>query len=350
MQHAIKRDSNIELLRIISIIGVFILHQNGGIISQSEGVNTGTLYLLECFFIGSVNLFMLISGYFMSERHTVSIWKAVNLLFMVSFFKFIRYFTGLYISGGVFELVTFLKSIVPSNQFINLYLTVYIFSPFIGFMTGKLSREQMKRLLIIEIILFSIIPTFFYIINDIFQLSISTLWTVTVDGAASGYSVVNYFLMFSVGIYIRRYGQEKKFTNLLLKFGVCVVLLFFLTVGAELLHEGGRWTIWAYCNPLVIWIAVLWFELFRKFKFKSYFINHLSRSVIVMFLIHRDFFTLINMEYIATENAVLMVMHILGNGLVIYMISWGIWAIYINTIEKILILFEKGHSINITCE
>ncbi|WP_028236521.1 hypothetical protein [Pseudobutyrivibrio sp. MD2005] len=111
-----QRDSNIELLRIISIIGVFVLHQNGGAITQSSGINTWGLYLGECVFIGSVNLFMLISGYFMAERHSVSGWKVINLLIMVSFFKIIRYFVSIYSVSGVFNAVDFIRYIVPSNH------------------------------------------------------------------------------------------------------------------------------------------------------------------------------------------------------------------------------------------
>ena len=66
-----QRESNLELLRIIAMCGVIILHYNNPLIGKAfELVKDNTLnywiiHFLESLFICSVNLFMVISGYFM---------------------------------------------------------------------------------------------------------------------------------------------------------------------------------------------------------------------------------------------------------------------------------------------
>ena len=75
-----ERQSNIELLRILAIMGVIVLHYNNpligrGITYAKEGsVNFYILYFLESLFACGVDLFMLISGYFMCESKKKSVW------------------------------------------------------------------------------------------------------------------------------------------------------------------------------------------------------------------------------------------------------------------------------------
>ena len=67
-----KRQTNIELLRIISMLGIIVLHYNnsdmGGGFLYATGLNRAILMFLESIFICGVNLYVLISGYFLCER------------------------------------------------------------------------------------------------------------------------------------------------------------------------------------------------------------------------------------------------------------------------------------------
>ena len=66
------RQSNIELLRIISMLGIIVLHYNnsdmGGGFLHAVGLNRFILMFLESIFICGVNLYILISGYFFCEQ------------------------------------------------------------------------------------------------------------------------------------------------------------------------------------------------------------------------------------------------------------------------------------------
>lgn len=68
-----KRESNIELLRILAMIGVIVLHYNnseiGGALKyvQPDSLNEIILLALESMFICAVDVFVLITGYFLSN-------------------------------------------------------------------------------------------------------------------------------------------------------------------------------------------------------------------------------------------------------------------------------------------
>jgi peptidoglycan/LPS O-acetylase OafA/YrhL len=82
------RNSNIELLRIITILGVFFLHLynpliGGGIKLCNSQINEFLLRILESQFVCSVNLFILISGFFLSKQKGLHIVKPIKLLVQV---------------------------------------------------------------------------------------------------------------------------------------------------------------------------------------------------------------------------------------------------------------------------
>lgn len=85
-----ERQSNIELLRIVAIIGVIILHYNGEYafdVVEQTGINCWILCSLESVFICAVNVFVLITGYFLSCTEKRNLWKAIELVVQRSFFS-----------------------------------------------------------------------------------------------------------------------------------------------------------------------------------------------------------------------------------------------------------------------
>ena len=87
-----QRQSNIELLRIISILMIVIHHVLVHGIYNS--VNNSTLHFIDSFVIYGVNIFLLISGYFTLNLK----WKSViNLFWICSFWKLFHLFYETYI-------------------------------------------------------------------------------------------------------------------------------------------------------------------------------------------------------------------------------------------------------------
>lgn len=86
-----KRKSNIELLRIILIIMIIVLHyfneKLGGYFSY---VHAGSIsfyfaHILESLSIVAVNVFVLITGYFSVNKHSINISKVLRLVLIMIF-------------------------------------------------------------------------------------------------------------------------------------------------------------------------------------------------------------------------------------------------------------------------
>lgn len=113
-----ERQSNIELLRILVIIGVVILHYNnpgigGGLKYAEEGsINFYILYFLESMFVCAVDLFMLISGYFMCNSKRVNLWKPIELLVQVAAFKEMSYFLRVEMHSTPFSIKSMITSLL----------------------------------------------------------------------------------------------------------------------------------------------------------------------------------------------------------------------------------------------
>ena len=69
MERKIKRNPNIELLRIISMMMVLVLHclSWGGALDYRSGIQLYVYWWLEALAIVAVDIFVLISGYFLVE-------------------------------------------------------------------------------------------------------------------------------------------------------------------------------------------------------------------------------------------------------------------------------------------
>ena len=121
-KRSLTRNSNIELLRILSIIGVIILHYNyelyGGAFSYvtPHSINEFILYLLEYSNIVAVDIFVLISGYFLSQNNSRSIIKPLKLIVQVIFIAAVFY---------LFDRIVFNTTSVV--DFINRWCGIYWF-------------------------------------------------------------------------------------------------------------------------------------------------------------------------------------------------------------------------------
>lgn len=91
-----KRQSNVELLRIMAMIGVIVLHyiaEPGEILANvtiGGGGEGGKIYgiaLINSICVCAVDLFIFISGYFMWKANMISIKKPVQLLTEVIIFQ-----------------------------------------------------------------------------------------------------------------------------------------------------------------------------------------------------------------------------------------------------------------------
>lgn len=175
-----KRRANIELLRILAMIGVVFLHyynaeMGGGIKYVVHGsVNEVILQVFEAINICAVNLFMIISGYFLSKSNKRSFGRGLVLLIQVILFNIFFLLAGLAFGKIDTSLGNIFYAVVPANYFITLYIAIYIVSPLFNKMFCSLSDKMEDGMSVNKttvifglIVLFCIEPTIVDILHQI---------------------------------------------------------------------------------------------------------------------------------------------------------------------------------------
>jgi len=158
-----KRESNFELLRILSMFLIVLYHVifHGNIIKFTTGSLQAMFEFIKFFTMIHVNCFILIMGYFQSKSE-FKIKKVYSILFQVWFYNILL--NSLLNGFGIVEYtnIEFINAISPFNLnsywFVYCYLIMYILSPFVNKVIEKTDRITLKKLIILLISIFSIVP------------------------------------------------------------------------------------------------------------------------------------------------------------------------------------------------
>lgn len=223
------RMANLELLRCIAMMMVVALHylSKGGLLGDLTAGNLSpvgfTAWIPEVFCIVAVNVYMLISGYFLctsafKPSRLIQLWLQVWVY--SAGIGLLAVFTGILPAGEV-DTHYFLSILFPISMghywFMTAYVYLYLFLPLIGMAVRRMTKKQMQMalagLLGIFCVLKSVLP---------FRLEM--------DG--QGYDCIWYLCVFLAAAYIRRFGLpclEKR------RRSVCLYVIGCLAVLAEVL-------------------------------------------------------------------------------------------------------------------
>lgn len=323
------RQSNIELLRVLAIIGVIILHYNGYYafdVVDRTSANWWILCSLESVFACAVNVFILISGFFLCTTEKRNFWKPIELVVQVSLFSGIYYLLRTTIGSDSFHFRSLIGAMIPNNYFVSLYIALYLISPYINVIFDRLTQAQMRRMVLILFLVFAVYPTLVDILQCITGGQWGGLSTVSGSGSLAGYSIVNFTLMYVIGAYLRRGAcrlNQWRVSRLVLLWLICVI--------GQIAWDNSILSpcAWFYCNPLVIITAVVTFLLFVRFKIGySRIINVLAEGAFSGFLLHFYFLPHIQIDRFATGNHFILLVHVLLSSFGIYGICWCIYWVY----------------------
>ncbi len=225
------RNANMELLRMISMIMVTTLHA----LAKSDLLPTFVLHvpfngwiawIFEVLSVGAVNIFMLISGYFLVNSE-FKIKRLIELLvqtFLYSVMPFIIFLVTGRLTSEERNIYSILNNFLPVHMetywFITAYVVVYMLSPVITKGLKTVTKRQLITaiicLLIYECFLKSILP-----------------FRLTTD--SKGYGFLWYLIMFLIGAYFRLFGFkliDKQYKGWILYLGgSALVLLGTFTIG-----------------------------------------------------------------------------------------------------------------------
>ncbi len=282
------RQSNFEILRIIAMLLIVFHHYNvnSGLVpiinaNVSEHCLTINTIVSQCMAFGGkmgISVFLLISGYFMIDKQMKWI-KVAKLLLQIMFYNILIY-TIFSLCGYHYNLKSAISAFVPfllsfTDSFIANYLLVYILSPLINKWMNVLSRKEWLFLLVIFLVYFVILGTFF------------NLDTWNYFGWA--------FTMYILGGYIKRF--DLPFSRSFWGFfsvlcisstwvGIIAIDIFF-----PMIREGGLWTyLIADCNKITVFSIALSLFMFFKRTSISYhpFINRIAASSFGVLMIHAN--------------------------------------------------------------
>ena len=283
----VSRASNIELLRIVSMLMVLNVHTFFAPDDLCLSINNGLLlrnfidFFRESTSISCVNLFVIISGYFSIK------WKIKgisSLIFQVYFWIFLIYAICLcigYTTFGWMDLARYGIGIMSCYWFIPAYIGLYVLAPLLN---GFVEQSSKKRLLKYIIV--------FYIFLIIDSLPFASNYTL------NGYSIFSFCGLYLIGSYIRisRFSSLKIFqskTKIFILFLLITLIITIETMVFSMVLNKGKTDLvscllspLSYNNPLVIIQTILIFIFFSKLKIHSNLINWMSVSALSIYLLH----------------------------------------------------------------
>lgn len=283
-----ERDSNIELLRIVSMLMVLNVHTFWAPDNlQNLTIGGGYASLLFDFFreassISCVNLFVLISGYFSIKWKIRSI---SSLIFQVYFWIFLVYAICLVIGHTEFHFTEFSKhimGIMTGYWFIPAYMGLYIMAPVLNAFINKCDNKCLFKYIV-----------YFYI----FQWFMS----IPIVGAGlfqNGYSILSFCGLYMIGAYLKKAQSfEKQIFSKKSKVLGCILLItifiaFSVLAFGILFNRSGLKLVttplvtFVYNNPLIIIQTILIFIFFVKLKIHSKVINWCAGGALSIYLLH----------------------------------------------------------------
>lgn len=273
-----------ECLRMIAMLMVMVLHANFGAMGYPSPKNVAAepwtwfgLMTMEFCAIGSVDIFVLITGWFGTHFKPMGM---LRLVYQVIFICTLALLTLWAVGGG--SLPTAWSEIgnsYLSYWFINSYLLLYLLSPVLNAYIKQNEEKDFRRLLILLLV-------------------VDALCGVAFEDFSRGYSVMHFIVLYLLGRYLRLHLAEKLWWlprwSYLALFGLLVgaMSLTYWAVYAFRIPLGFNITKYflAYTNPLIVCSAVCLLLYFSRLHFQSKAINWLAAGSLTAYLCHQQIF------------------------------------------------------------
>ena len=276
----------LHLLNPSLLKGVTYARQSGSFLNEI------VMSWLFCFSITAVDIFIIISGYFMITNNRRKLGKAINLMFVCSAYSVVKCIVNTLAAGSVLTAKAVAASVFPKSYYVYIYCALYLLSPYINKAVDRLNKRDYKKLLGVMLVLFSVWPTVMDCVQAQFGLKYTDISFISADGNGRGFTFVNFVLLYLIGGYIRKYGSnDGKYKNLF-------YLLFFasmsVVISLVLPKLWGTNGIIGYESVIVIIQAVSMFEFFSKLNIKyNAVINFFAKASFGVFLAHMAVFKIL---------------------------------------------------------
>lgn len=326
MSHCkVKRHSGIELLRIVALLVVIYIHFRQQI--DSTVLVGSTLYINNFFRSLSacaVDVFLIITGYFMCTNKTCKLSKVVDVLLQVVLYTLLTY---LLLTPQI-ELNPLILAFIPTSYYVMFYVVLYLLSPYLNRFIHSLDPINYKKFVLLSFTIFSVISILSLLFKEITSLDVMGINTIGAWGSQQGFNIVNFILLYFIGAYLRFSECKISIKKLLFALGGVVFLIFVWSMINENFHTFGSRSAWCYDNPLVIMYAVLMFLIFKNMTFESQVVNSISKSVLAGYLIHSRCTQYMNATTLVEDNMFLSYVMFVILMIIISYIIFNIYSIF----------------------
>ncbi len=278
-----NRDSNMELLRILAMLGILVLHTDFfalGAPTKEDCANAPFISVwrlfIESLTIISVNLFVLLSGWYGIRPKKK---RFVEFLFQILFFNLFFF--------AVFSLFIPEKTLTRDGiesifmldkrfWFVKAYLLLYMISPILNSYTEKAPLQQFRLILL----------GFF-----IFQTIYGWLFP-SISWFNFGYSSISFIGLYLLASYLHKIGFTwgGRYHIIFIIFVLFNTIFAFGCIYFNRAFYNQR--LFAYNSPFIIITSVAVFLTFTNIHFKSRLINNIAISCFAAFLFHANHFFL----------------------------------------------------------
>jgi len=272
-----KRQSNIELLRIIlmlMIISHHILVHGFGLehlTAQEYKIDSNTYVELvfNSFLVIGVNCFVFISGFFGIK---FNLKKVISIVVKAVTYSVSLYLVFCMLSKVEFSIGAFIKSFFPISTnlwwFVTTYVGLYFLSPFLNAGVEKLDYRGLWIVLV-----------GYFVLNCMSSFMFGGI-------SKDGYHIFHFIFLYLLG----RFMRVNKITvkNPLLVVLFCTFIIGLLVSVSMFLHRTSlAWHLFYYNNPLIVLSAIALFFLFIDLKINNNgFVNGLAQCVFGVYMIH----------------------------------------------------------------
>ena len=283
-----KRDSNMELLRIVCMLFIVMHHFITEIlvpdlyrhdVSQWDGYRSG-LYLLNNLLFVGVNVFVLISGYYGIKA---KIKGFANLYFQCAFYGLLAYLIHLYVDNASLGMSVIDNSLLVFSHcqwwFIGSYIGLYLLSPLINKGLSLMSIKEHLGVLLVMTFL---------------EIWLGYMWGTGCE--PTGYGVLHMVYIYMIGAYIRRRVdmdalRNRRWTLIGVYLGCIMAMTSLILLNTYVWHsDAAILRPWVYNNPLLIIASVAFFMLFGTFQFSNKWVNFCASSVLAAYLLPEAFY------------------------------------------------------------
>lgn len=298
------RESNIELMRIISMLFIVIYHifLHGNIFNRTNGTLRMTITIIECILLVHVNSFIIATGYFQCKNKR----KMNKVISIINATWFYKVFLMIVLIGINFikipSKINIFYTILPLDYgtywYVNCYIILYLISPILNKVIENYNKKELQKVIITLFFIISFLPI---ITKDVFF------------NVSGGRSVSTFILLYFIGAYLRIYPMNQiiilnklslKRQRLVYVVGFlgCALLSFLFWILYDYIYtlnlnifmkELGTisGTLHGnYNSPIILLQTIFYFLLFTTYKIKSKLINKISKTTLGIYLIHENIY------------------------------------------------------------